>query len=659
MTSPPLVSGADPADIGIAAFRAPAASGRGAAPEAAHIKYRPDIDGLRAVAVLSVLGYHVGFSWLSGGFVGVDVFFVISGYLISANILGEVRARNFSIARFYVRRIRRIAPALVAMMLAVFVLAFFDLFPKDFKDFAESALSAALSVSNIYFLTHTGYFDAPSSTKPLLHTWSLAVEEQFYVFFPLYVMFVVKRAPKLLNPTIALLWAGSFAWSAYGAFADPDATFYLAHTRAWELLVGTIIANQSWGARLGGLTRNVLGAVGIGLIAFAVLTYTFETPFPGATALAPCLGAGLIILAGQSGRSFVGRMLSLKPVVFVGLISYSLYLWHWPIIVFQDSNALVVSGVSPLLTHIAIVIVAFLVATASWWFIERPFRIYGRSAPSARVFMTGLAALGGVAGLALAIILADGMRFRFSPKAVEYAGYLDYGQSHFREGKCFIVKPYKFSDFDDGECLTQVAGEKNYLLVGDSLAAHLWYGLSKADPGAHVLQATAAGCRPAFTLPFGASATCGRLMTYALKDYLTRHPVDKLLISGHWIDLDLPGLDGLLQWAKDRGIPVVLFGPSVEYDLALPRLLAESVEKEDPQLPARHLLDRTALDGRLAAMAAKYGDAYVSWYKLLCPDDRCVTLAPDGTPLEFDADHFTRPGAVFAAQRLLQTGLLR
>jgi peptidoglycan/LPS O-acetylase OafA/YrhL len=617
--------------------------------------YRRDIDGLRAVAVLAVLGYHLQISWLSGGFVGVDVFFVISGYLIGALILQDVRLGTFSVVGFYARRVRRIAPAFAAMTMLVLVLAYVLLLPSEYVRLAWSALYAALSVSNIYFFHHLGYFDGPAGTQILLHTWSLGVEEQFYLVFPLFVLAITRYMPKWLNAGIGLLWVGSFALSAMGVFAAPEATFYLAPARAWELLLGVLLVNQSWTATLHGLTRNLMALLGLAIIGFSIIAYTVETPFPGATALLPCLGTALVIAAGQGGNSLVARLLSLPPLVFVGLISYSLYLWHWPVIFFQRADAEVLTNTSRLL----VVFYSVALAALSWQFVEKPFRRGFKSVPEAQVVVRGLLGLGAVAAAALLVVMAQGLPARFSPAARAYAAYLDYGQAHFRQGSCFIVAPYTFSDFDRAVCLRQDESKQNYLLIGDSHAAQLWYGLSQLLPSVRILQATTAGCRPEFTQAKPGVTSCSLMMDYMFTDYLANNRVDRLLIAARWVPRDLPGLEQVLVWARSRAIPVTLFGPMVEYDLALPRVLADAAQSDDPQAADRHLIwKNTGLDSELSSIASQYGAAYVSYYKLLCAADRCLNTAPGGSPLEFDTDHLTREGSLLVIRKLIETGRL-
>jgi peptidoglycan/LPS O-acetylase OafA/YrhL len=622
-----------------------------------NLGYRSDIDGLRAVAVLAVLGYHLEISWFSGGFVGVDVFFVISGYLIGSLILQDVKHGIFSLLGFYARRVRRIAPAFAVMVMLIMGLAYFVLLPAEYLRLAWSALSAALSISNIYFASHTGYFDAPSANQVLLHTWSLGVEEQFYLVFPLLVLLITRYKPKLLGVCLGLLWIGSFGLSSVGAFENPQSTFFLSPARAWELLLGVLLAIYPLTMVSHYAARNLMALLGLAMIGFSIIAYSVETPFPGATALVPCLGAALVIAAGQGEGDFlVGRMLSLPPVVFVGLISYSLYLWHWPVIFFERSDAEVLTNTS----RVLIVLYSFALATLSWQFVEKPFRRGFKSMPDPQVVVRGLLGLGTVAAAATFIITTRGLPARFSPEARVYAAYLEQGETHFRQGSCFIVGPYKFSDFDRDKCLRREEGRQNYLLVGDSHAAQLWYGLSNLLDDVHILQATTAGCKPQFThAKAGRVTSCSLMMDYVFKDYLATNRVDRLLVGGRWVQRDLPGLEEVLKWAQSRDIPVTLFGPMIEYDEALPRILAAAVQNSDAQAAENHQIkSNMALDSELTTMASKYGATYVSYYKLLCKSGRCLTITPDGSPLEFDTDHLTQQGSLLVVRKLIETGQL-
>ena len=258
------------------------------------LKYRPDIDGLRALAVLSVLFYHLGFP-LHGGFVGVDIFFTISGFLIGSIVLQQTADGSFTFAGFYARRIRRIFPALFVMLFATVVLAYQYLWPLEFVAFSKSLVAAAFSVSNVYFWLQSGYFDAPTGQVPLLHTWSLAIEEQFYICLPIALVLLRRFLPGRINLVVCLVAVLSFLIAAYGAYRFPSATFYLLHTRAWELLLGIMLALPGFPKLESPAARHTAGIVGSALILPALLFYRSGISFPGLAALPPCLGTALII----------------------------------------------------------------------------------------------------------------------------------------------------------------------------------------------------------------------------------------------------------------------------------------------------------------------------------------------------------------------------
>lgn len=334
-------------------------------------KYRADIDGLRGIAVLAVLFFHTNVPCFTGGFVGVDVFFVISGYLITSIILKEIKAENFSIARFYERRIRRIFPALFPVIAFVLVIGAYLFDANAFKDLGRSIAATTLFSSNILFWRESGYFDAPSLLKPLLHTWSLAVEEQFYIFFPLALMAIHRYLKEKYFLWVVIAFIISLVASIYGVTHRPSATFYLVPTRAWELMVGSILAFGTLPDLTKDWQRNTLTISGLALILFSIFFYTEATPFPGIAALAPVIGSGLIIYSGRLGTYQAQRLLTAPPLVFIGLISYSLYLWHWPLVAFTKYFLF-----KPLtgIDSAAIIVTSLLIASFSWKFIEQPFR---------------------------------------------------------------------------------------------------------------------------------------------------------------------------------------------------------------------------------------------------------------------------------------------
>jgi peptidoglycan/LPS O-acetylase OafA/YrhL len=612
------------------------------------VKYRPDIDGLRAVAVLLVLLYHVG-TPVYGGYVGVDVFFVISGYLISAVVMSDFAAKRFSILVFYERRIRRILPALLVMMFGTTLLAWHFFIPQEMEAFARSQLAALFSVSNFLFWKQAGYFDSPSLSKPLLHTWSLGVEEQFYIVFPALLMLVQRIAPKRMRSIICGLAFVSFAAAAIVVHRDAMSAFFFAPLRAWELLLGTIISQRYLPAISGRVFRNLSSATGILLILASAHYYGEFTVFPGVAALAPCLGAALIIAAGETGPSLVGAILSWRPIVFVGLISYSLYLWHWPLLVFQETGSIFFHKADmTATTKILFCLIAIGVSTLSWAFVEQPFR-KGSFRPGRRALLQINAwAIAAIACISFALIVFHGFPNRFSPQAQAVASYVDYDRTNeTREGVCFLDGHDKIGDFRQNPCLTQHSGRKSILLLGDSHAAQLLPGLVAVFPEREILQADVAGCRPLLVEPRHAQSECPELNSLIFNTYLQDHHVDKVILAGEWTSLDLDALTQTIDYLRQRHISTVLVGPAIEYDQGLPRLLAIGLRDRNlDEILAHRSPEPQQLDRVMAGLAdTRWHIPYISIYQNLCTPD-CPFFAAPGAPLLFDSNHFTAAGSI-------------
>ena len=388
--------------------------------------YRPEIDGLRALAVIAVILFHAKIA-LSGGYVGVDIFFVISGYLITSLIVKDLQEDSFTFTAFWERRIRRIVPAMSVVVIGVLVAGWFLLLPEDYVALGRSAMALAVLVANIYFWRNTSGYFARGEEMPLLHTWSLAVEEQFYLIMPLFLVITFRLAApqgRLLLPVVIASMFGSLAASVYAVAAFPGAAFYFLPSRAWELLLGSILAliPARWipGNRL---ARETITYAGLACIVAACLFYTEATPFPGLAALVPCSGTAAIIWAntlGSGGMSLTsaGALLASRPFVFVGLISYSLYLWHWPLLVFGNYWSL-----WPLSStnRLGLLAIAFLLAILSWRFVETPIR--SRVVFPARSSLFSFAALNLLAVFAFAgfVVFARGYPPRLPDQALLYA----------------------------------------------------------------------------------------------------------------------------------------------------------------------------------------------------------------------------------------------
>ena len=373
------------------------------------MQYRPEIDGLRALAVIPVVLFHAGIAGFSGGFVGVDIFFVISGYLITSIILNEQQKDSFTLAGFYERRARRILPALMLVVLLSAVAAWYLLLPAELVDFGESLASVGVFASNILFWTQSDYFATTSEFIPLLHTWSLAVEEQFYLIFPVFMIFTLawtktKRLSVLTLVAILSLIFCEWAWRN-----APEANFFLAPSRVWELMAGVLCAfylQQARDPKL--LIRQLASLAGLLMLVYSIAFFDKSIPFPSLYALIPVVGTVLIILFTDK-NTLVGKILSLPFIVGVGLISYSAYLWHQPLFVFARLNSMDELSVTTLL---GLSILAFIMAFISWRWVEKPFRNRNWLSQRQVLWMAALCSLI-LISLGLIFVLGGGFDERF------------------------------------------------------------------------------------------------------------------------------------------------------------------------------------------------------------------------------------------------------
>lgn len=388
-------------------------------------KYRPEIDGLRALAVLAVLFYHVGLGF-PGGYIGVDIFFVISGYLITSLIIKEIQEDRFSFTQFYERRIRRIFPASALMVLGTVVMGWFLLLPSDFIGLGKSVVSQTFFSSNIYFWRNTNYFAESAELQPLLHTWSLAVEEQFYMIMPLLLWGLLKllkiRGRAKLISILGFVFIASLLCSIYTLPKMPAFTFYLLPTRAWELLLGSLVALIPALPLLKvRAMRELLVTLGVLGMVLPCFFYTKDTLFPGLYAIPPCLGTALFIIGASPQPNgtlpFAAKIFTWRPVIFIGLISYSLYLWHWPLVAFSKYWALEEFSIA---YKWGIVVLSFILGIASWRFVETPFR--KKTIASGRKLSFSYALSTSVLFIIIGalLIFMNGFTWRYSEKVFAY-----------------------------------------------------------------------------------------------------------------------------------------------------------------------------------------------------------------------------------------------
>jgi peptidoglycan/LPS O-acetylase OafA/YrhL len=615
------------------------------------MKYRSDVDGLRALAILPVVAYHAGITLVPGGFVGVDVFFVISGYLICRLINDEIKDGSFTVAAFYKRRVMRLFPALFATLLATSILAYLYLLPIELKEFSDSMIAAVTYVSNIFFAFTTGYFDAPAAIKPLLHTWSLSVEEQFYIVCPLFMLACYRFCPRRLNALIGVGALLSFVTAVLAYNRNPTFAFFLTPFRVWGLLLGALLGVRFFPVMATSGRKDMIGGAGLALVLFPVLAFSQDMPMPLAT-LAACAGSALIIHSSENGSSVVGRLLSWWPAVFIGQISYSLYLWHWPIMVFQRSDHFVTEQAT-LTAKLELIAISIGVAYLSWRFIETPFRTRTKTISVRYALGGAFASMAVVGALGTTTLALDGAPFRFPQRVVTIGSYLGYDPTTaFRSGRCYLVANRQA--FDIKTCLTKDDTRPNYLLIGDSHAAQLWLGLSSVFPNVNLMQATMMVCRPVrVELTAFDFQRCPHLMHFIFDDYLVKEKVDKALLAASWKSEDLPKLAATLDYLKDRNINAVVFGPIVEYDYALPRLLADAIRYHDPQRADRERDAAVpALDRRMRMLVTGKGVPYISTYDEMCKNGTCDKFVTGNIPYQFDTGHLTAEGSIALAEKL-------
>jgi len=411
----------------------------------------------------------------------------------------------------------------------------------------------------------------------------------------------------------------------------------------------------------GSLARNLASGVGLLLILVPGWRYDDLTVFPGLTALPPCLGAAMIIAAGETGTSLVGQLLSWRPIAFIGLISYSLYLWHWPIIVFQDAGEMVMHGA--ILTRpikIAISLLSIAVATLSWRFVEQPFRS-GRFRPGRRAVF----AISGFASLLLAVAAAGmlwthGMRWRFPADALRVADSASVNAvADFGAGTCFLGPENTFQDFSKEVCMAPPDGRPSILFVGDSHAGMLRSGLAAVFPDRELMQATASDCAPLVESTREESENCKNLLNYVFNDYLLHHRVGVLLLEARWRRTDLDGVGATIEYAHAHNIPVVLMGPSIEYDKPEARLVILALrDGRLDEVQEHRLIGPQNLDSEMAMLArTNWHVPYISIYQALCKPD-CPVFAVDSVPLLFDRNHLQAEGSILLAKDIRANGQL-
>lgn len=609
--------------------------------------YRPDVDGLRAVAIGIVLLFHTSLG-CPGGYIGVDVFFVISGFLITGLIVKQQYSGDFRLRDFWYRRIRRIMPASAVMVLVVLIAGALLLLPHDYCDLAQSTIAQQLLLANVYFYRTTGYFAGPAGEKPLLHMWSLAVEEQFYVLYPLLLLLVHRYRIAHLWQWLLSLTLISFALSVWGVRSHPNATYYVLPTRAWELLVGGLLCSVPASTKTPRALRELLAVSGAAMILIASVAMDSNTPFPGCNAVFPCIGTALLIYVNTGSLTFVGRLLASTPFVRVGLISYSLYLWHWPILAYCRYW---LGDTLPIWTAMCAVAVSCGIAFVSWKYIELPFRSGLKAIPQRRVVLGVCASVPVLVMISVALLVGHGVPGRLGDDVVQVRAA--------RESYGFI---HEVSMGDLAARKTPVLGESSgsvrCMLWGDSHAMSLAVGLDEAckSSGVRCVQVTRSSTAP--LLDFVSRSRSGLndlapAFCRSVVDFAKSERTDIAILAGEWwrysqSDAFERCLARTIDELTRCNIEVVIV-----LDVAM-------FEEDVPLAVSRNMLFN--LPGRVEVSARKHYELNRSCNDIIqrCAKGRAIVLDPascfldksgmwpgevDGTVLYRDKDHLTVEGS--------------
>jgi peptidoglycan/LPS O-acetylase OafA/YrhL len=625
-------------------------------------EYREDIDWLRSIAVVAVVAFHFEVPPIFGGFIGVDIFFVISGYLITGIIQSELQSGTFSFARFYERRVRRLLPALYAMVALTAIPSFHYLLASERLEFFRSVAAVVTFTSNFFFWFQTGYFDHAAVEKPLLHTWSLAVEEQFYLALPLLLWGILRfaRGSRIALPiALGAMALASFALSAWLMRTGGSANaFFMSPPRVWEFLLGGLVATPAFPVLRNAVVQQIVRAVALVLIGVSIYSLRPGPGFPGVNALLPCAGAAMYIWSGVPTQVH-GRYSHHHVVRFFGQISYSLYLWHWPLFTFArfSKSSLVLDTPDKIALFALTVAISYL----SWRFVEQPLR-GDLLVPTRRAAFR-------IAGISTAVLLACSAGGIFVsgtlPTADRVAQQLESYNAYdfetpYRRGTCFSPA----GDVPDDVCLAVAPGKTNVLLWGDSLAAHYFPGLSKvADPRTvNILQATQAACMPTLNVAAQGNAACRNLASQ-MDAFLHDHRPDLVVLSADWLeyagssrfDSVIADLKQTVARLNGLGIAVVLLGPAVQFRSRLPSMLMRAhLRNIDPRPEDFILPDIFAVDQMMkAALPPHDRFSYVSVVDAVCPARQCPLTVGGGVLLAWDHAHLTVEGSAYVMGRLM------
>jgi len=627
-----------------------------------HPKYRADIDGLRAIAILSVIGYHAFPEWINGGFIGVDIFFVISGFLISTIIFENLDRNSFSFTEFYSRRVKRIFPALLVVLIASLVFGWFELMADEYQELGKHISGGAAFVSNLLLWKESGYFDNTAETKPLLHLWSLGIEEQFYIIWPLLLWVAWKKRFNLLLLTVVIS-AISFVMNVVLVQKHTVASFYSPQTRFWELLVGSILAyistyKQIVTCKLILQNSNCQSLCGALLIGIGFVFITKERSFPGWWALLPTVGAALIISAGS--QAWLNRaVLSNRLLVWIGLISFPLYLWHWPLLSFAH----IVQGEVPApKTRVAVVLTSILFAWLTYKFIEKPARFGKHIKWITTSLVVAMVTLGLVGYYCYKM---NGLDSRFPNDLRTIARTVDFNWGQYvRSGTCHLQEEdlllHDISCFEITRPLIA--------LWGDSHASSLYPGLKKLQEKVKfgVAQLTTAGCPPVFNASdFNTRKNCNDVNKTVLNKLANNKP-DILIITSAWMIPEyrwtneelISNFSNTLDSVKEQfpKTKIIVIGPVPHWKISPQKQYFDnwrsmSGDKSTLRLQATTLKD---IDYQLGKLTKAKGSIYISSINILCNESGCLARVGN-QPADLiarDYGHFSKSGAEYFIDKI-------
>ena len=603
--------------------------------------FRADIQGLRALAVLSVVIFHISPYHLPGGYLGVDIFFVISGYLIIGQLWRSIKNDTFSFATFYANRFKRLLPALLTVLSVSSILAFFLLLPHEYEKYVHSLTSSLLYFSNFLFYSQSGYFSHDLELAPLLHTWSLSVEEQFYLLFP-FILILISKFTKIQTRAIALLLGIallSLIASHLLLTIDASLSFFSSPTRFWQFILGGVIAIADK-PKLSSVVRNFLVFASLSIITASFFMFDKNTPFPGIYALPITLATVAVIFADVQ-KGALNWLLSNKISQFFGNTSYSFYLWHWPVIVFYKILFL---GSYSKADQVVIFSISLVLAVLTYYLIEEPSRKLSFNNSKTKLITSAFAA--SLLVIVVASLFLPIQKDNYPSEVAVYEKvHRDKGKT-FREEKCFLTPTVTTtSNFREFDCIKSEEGKSNVLLLGDSHAA-MWYSaLNKSKPdGFSLSQANAAGCTA--TYPLKGESRCNSFYTWVLDELLPNTTFDLIIVASRWRKGDASSAAAMAENLLKLSKNVVIVGPIIEYPYSLPWLLSH-MPKEEVQGYARYNKQKQ-IDDSLISTIQRTDASYVPVLDKLCPaNNQCVTLAKNGIPTMFDDDHLTEEGASF------------